>query len=226
MIKHLSYFVILFALVFVGCIGDDFVLDEVDPVLRITTSVDTMQINTMLQFEQMYLNNVGAEENVMTTWSSTDPSVISISTDGLAEALMEGSSVIKVSYPSNGDVLSDELLVNVGQNATSMGNDSVEGMIQTTSSYVLKGDFTLEEMDGGLRLSLADNYQASTALPGLYIYLSNNKNSIANAMEIGAVEVFSGAHQYDISNAGINDYSYILYFCKPFNVKVGDGTIQ
>jgi hypothetical protein len=78
-----------------------------------------------------------------------------------------------------------------------------------------------------LRLSLGDDYKASTSLPGLYIYLGNNPNSIADAYEIGAVTVFQGAHFYDLPESiGLYDNSYILYWCKPFGVKVGEGKIQ
>ncbi len=220
-----SIYVLLACSVLTGCIGNDFVFDEVDPVLRITTSIDTMQINTTLQFEQMYLNNIGVEESVNATWVSSDESVIAISTDGLAEALQEGSSVIATEYHTADGMLRDEITVYVGQTA-STGGASASGVIQTTSSYLLEGDFTIQETENGIRIEIAENYRASTALPGLYVYLTNNKNTTANALEIGAVQVFSGAHQYDIPNVKVSDYSHILYFCKPFNVKVGDGEIR
>jgi len=50
---------------------------------------------------------------------------------------------------------------------------------------------------------------------------------VADAYEIGPVTVFQGAHFYDLpSTISIFDYSYILYWCKPFEVKVGEGQIQ
>ena len=92
---------------------------------------------------------------------------------------------------------------------------------------MLAGDFTLTDDNGDLTLSLAENYVASSNLPGLYVYLSNNPNSSANAYEIGAVTVFNGAHTYDLPDTiGIYDYQYLLYYCKPFSAKVGVGTIN
>ena len=45
-------------------------------------------------------------------------------------------------------------------------------------------------------------------------------------LEIGAVEVFKGAHSYILEgDIPLNQYDYLLYYCKPFNVKVGDGPI-
>ena len=57
-----------------------------------------------------------------------------------------------------------------------------------------------------LELQFASNYTASSALPGLFIYLSNNANTNGDALEIGPVTDFSGAHSYTIPNTGILDY--------------------
>ena len=64
------------------------------------------------------------------------------------------------------------------------------------------------------------------SLPGLYAYLTNNPSTVNNAFEIGRVETFSGAHSYRISGVGLNDYDDLLYWCKPFSVKVGDGEME
>ena len=105
-----------------------------------------------------------------------------------------------------------------------VSNPERTGSLQTTSSYLLEGDFVLSEIDGILTLSFASNYKASTALPGLYVYLTNNPNTTSGAYEIGKVTDFNGVHTYTLpSSIGIMDYDYVLYFCKPFNVKVGDG---
>jgi len=41
------------------------------------------------------------------------------------------------------------------------------------------------------------------------------------------VVTFDGAHDYILDdNVGLFDYNYLVYFCKPFNVKVGDGEIS
>lgn len=103
----------------------------------------------------------------------------------------------------------------------------IEGEIMTTTFYTLEGDFTLAETeDGGLFLDIADNYRASTGLPGFYVYLSNNRNSIANAFEIGKVDTFRGEHSYEIEEVGIEDYRFIVYWCAPFNVKIGEAELN
>ncbi len=217
-------FLLAIALSMQGCIGDDFVFDTVAPILRITSNVDTIGINESFQFESMYLNNIGVEEAASVSWQSSAPEIISIDETGLATALAEGSSIISAEVSIENELIRAEKEVHVGANTVEVANMK-SGEIQTTSSYKLQGSFTLSTDGDDAILEFGEDYEASTALPGLYIYLTNNPSTTANAIEIGAVEVFSGEHSYTIPNVGLNDYSHILYFCKPFNVKVGDGEI-
>ncbi len=224
-----SFFIlsVIVSVLFTACIGDDFIDDFVEPVVRLTTIVDNMEEGTTFQFEADYFNNIGVAESAAMEWSSSNPAIISITNDGFASALAMGTSDIKVSVTKNGETVEAIKTVAVTEEAT-MIVTSRDGTLQTTSSYLLQGDFILEENDQQeLVLSFSDNYAASTALPGLYVYLSNNPNTTSGAHEIGAVEVFNGEHSYTIdSSIDINDYGYVLYFCKPFNVKVGDGALS
>jgi len=210
-----------------GCIGDDIIQDEIEPVLRIMNPVDSIEINTEYQFLANYFNNVGQEETNTITWTTSDESIISITPAGLATALQLGNVIISAeATTADGEVIRDDYAVVVG-NTTVVTNTARTGSLQTTTFYDLEGDFTLEEVNGNLVLSFADNYKTTSALPGLYIYLTNNPNTLANAFEIGRVDVFSGAHSYELDGSvALTDYEYILYFCKPFNVKVGDGVFD
>lgn len=219
-------YLLLFSLLSLSsCIQDDIVFDTVEPVLQINSTVDTIAIGSSFQFEASYRNNVGIEEEVEIIWESTQADVISIDGNGFAEALQSGRTVITAIVDDGVTRLEDSREVHTGE-VTTVADTGRSGTIITTSTYLLTGDFMLTEDGNAVTLDIAENYQASTALPGLYVYLTNNPNTTANALEIGAVEVFAGAHSYTIPNVDINDYSYVLYFCKPFNVKVGDGEIQ
>ena len=215
--------------VFLGmasCIGDDFVIDNRDPEVRITTLLESLEVNTSFQFEYMYLNEVGNQESLPVTWSSSDDSIATVSADGLVTGVSVGDVTITAEVDNGTQVVSDSVSLTVGM-STEVSNVELSGTIRTTSSYKLRGSFTLSEIDdNNLSLSFGDDYCSSSALPGLYIYLSNNRNTIANAFEIGEVTDFDGAHEYEINGVGLMDYSFIVYFCKPFNVKVGDGEIQ
>lgn len=204
-----------------SCIGDDFIDDEIDPEIRITTQVDTLEIGTAFQFEAMYLNKIGMPENVAIEWSSQNSEIIDITSDGLANALTLGSTSIIASYDSGEVLFLDTLNVAVGETTvieTLVGS----GEIQTTSFYDLEGDFTISDTEKGILIDIKDNYLASTGLPGFYLYLTNNKNSVNGAFEVSMITVFEGAHQYEVEGVSLNDYSYLLFYCKPFNVKVGD----
>lgn len=219
----------LFSIVFIfqSCIGDDVIFDTVEPEIRIITPIDTLEIGTSFTFKFSFFNNVGQiQSDINPTWSSSDPTVISINQGGTAFAEKEGSSIISVEYVTEEKLVKAEMEVAVGKE-TIIINTGRSGTIRTTSSYALSGDFTLEDNgSGGITINFAENFNASTALPGLYVYLTNNPNTTSGAKELQKVTTFQGAHSIDVSNTDINAYSHILYFCKPFNVKVGDGEIQ
>ncbi len=225
--KNLTYiFSLLSFFLFFACIGDDFIEDQVEAEIRIDANVESIEVNTDYQFEYTYLNEVGQSQQVEVVWSSSNEEVMTIDENGLAQAITIGEVRIMVSYDNGTIVLSDQIDLMIGSTTIIVEKQTFKGNIQTTSSYVLEGSFELKEEDQGLSLSFEEDYKASTALPGLFIYLSNNRNSIANAFEIGAVEVFNGQHNYTIENVEFNDYKFIVYFCKPFNVKVGDGSLE
>lgn len=212
-----------------SCIGDDIIADEVPERLRINNRIDSLKLGDSFQFEVMFFNNIGQQEERQVSWSTSDANTISVDQNGLATAHEMGTATITatVNLPDKAPV-EDSFEVVVSDVTTEVEeNGNRSGMIKTTSSYVLTGDFEFFEEGTALTLSFAENYAASSALPGLYIYLTNNPNTITGAYEIGEVTKFSGAHTYEIpADVGLDTYNYVLYFCKPFRVKVGDGEIK
>ena len=220
--RYLYLIFIVVMLPFGGCIKDDFIDDSMPPELRITSSIDTLAIGENFQMEAIYLNGVGQTQNVPITWSSSNPLIMSITSSGLAEGLQLGDVEV---YAEHGSLI-DTIKVAVGNKTVIMPVEK-SGTIATTSTYALEGNFTLKESGDDLILEFFGDYKASQALPQLVVYLSNNAASNGGgAYEIATVTVFSGAHSYTIPNVGINDYKYVLYFCKPFAVKVGHGEIK
>lgn len=209
---------------FASCIGDDIIDDEVDPILRITNPIDTIAFDSSYQFNLMYLNNIGREEAISNvSWTSSNPDIISISASGLAKGIASGQSFLKASVFLDSVEVYDEVLVEVGEETVTTPSERT-GTLRTTTFYELEGSFSLAEVEDELVLSFGEDYVTSDRLPGLYLYLTNNPNTTSGAFEIGEVTIFEGEHSYTLpSDVGINDYEYVLYFCKPFNVKVGDG---
>ncbi|MFT6333588.1 MAG: hypothetical protein ACI86M_000346 [Saprospiraceae bacterium] len=223
--KKLLFLISIIAISFTSCIKDDIIDDFVEPTIRITTTPDTIIAGLQFQFDFAYFNNIGQQETINPTWTSSDESLLTIDQNGLAMAIEKGAVIITVSYTSTDVNISQSFAVNIGEVFVEAPAER-SGTIATSGSYLLEGDFTIIEEDGKLIINIADNYAASTALPGLYVYLTNNPATNVGAYEIGAVEIFNGAHTYEIDGIGINEYSHILYFCKPFTVKVGDGEIK
>ncbi|MEP1094403.1 MAG: Ig-like domain-containing protein [Cyclobacteriaceae bacterium] len=217
----------LLPVLLMGCIGEDIVLDEVDPVVQLVNPIVNLRISDSFQLDYMFLDNVGMPVTPTSiTWVSSDESIATVNATGILMGLANGTVTISVSA-TTGDLEGEaEITFTVSDQPTELVISERTGVIRTTSSYVLSGDFLLRMEGDDLMLDISDNYRADTGLPGLFVYLSNNPNTISGAHEIAAVTTFSGEHSYTISNAGLFDYNYVLYYCKPFNVKVGDGTIE
>lgn len=223
-------FLFLLAIVLQSCVGNDIIEDRVDEKLAINNPIEQLTINKTYQYTTKYTDNVGQVKTPQVTWTSSQPGIISVSNTGAITALTIGQATITASVmTADGKTIStDDMVMTTNQMIDNNGPKEKSGTIRTTSSYALRGDFTIKEIPNtnDLELSISANYTASSSLPGLYLYLTNNPNTVSNAKEIAKVTVFNGAHKYTIKNTSINDFSHLLYWCKPFSVKVGDGEIK
>ncbi|THV61136.1 hypothetical protein EZV76_02070 [Flagellimonas alvinocaridis] len=223
----LTSFCVILALPFLSCIGEDYVDDFVEPTIRINNPITGIQISDSHPYSATYLNNIGQPEDVKVTWSTSNASIVTIDDQGVATAIAEGEATISATILIDGSTLTAEDSITISSDPVENSEESNgDGTIATTSAYALEGTFTLRADKGNLNLSFNSDYKASSSLPGLYLYLSNNPNSVNGALEVGAVTVFEGAHTYIIEDVGLNEYQYLLYWCKPFNVKVGEGLIN
>lgn len=232
MMKQLKIFMLPLVLFFLqSCIQDDVINDRQDESFSITNPIEELTVSETYQYTTKYTDNVGKLVNLPITWTSSDNNVATVSASGLVSGIAEGQVTITASVDTEeGKTITEtnDITITTTQVDNSGSIEEKSGTIATTSSYVLTGTFTIKEIEGtnDLELRINDDYRASTALPGLYLYLTNNKNTVNNAKEIEAVSVFNGAHTYIIRDTGINDFSHLLYWCKPFGVKVGDAEIQ
>ena len=203
---------------------DEIEVDVMVNTFKINNPITTLDVDASHNFTTLFTDANGTVKTVDLIWTSSDSSIIRVNASGIATALKEGNATITVTTVGTNPILTSQTTINV---PIAIKKSSKSGTIKTTSSYLLEGDFTLEEIGSSLVLKIANNYKASTALPGLFVYLGNNPNTISNAYEIGAVTTFNGAHSYTLpSNIKLSDYKYVLYWCKPFGVKVGDGEIK
>ena len=205
-----------------ACIGDDFIEDRVDREIRVLNLVDTLILGETYAFDVRYLNEIGQEETVSLNFSSSNPDVVSINQSGEATALQLGMSTIDITYEIDGEEVSNSFDVTVGEDRTEQ-SASRKGTIVTTTFYDLEGSYTIEPDGENLILTLEEDFRTTDRLPGLYVYLTNNRNSVAGAHLIGMVTQFEGKHSYEISGVELNEHEFLLFWCKPFSVKVGEG---
>lgn len=229
MIRKCTYFLMSLFILFTSCIGEDIINDFVEPELRIINPISSLPVPETYQFNATYFNTIGIEEETTIRWNSSNTSSATINTSGLLTAVAEGTTTISASVQNNDVSLIESFTVTISEDGTVIIEEPVikSGTIVTTSSYLLTGTFTIEAQDNSndLLISVNSDYEATTSLPGLYLYLTNNPNSISGAYSVGPVSVFNGAHSYVIPGTNINDYTYLLYWCQPFGVKVGTGEI-
>jgi hypothetical protein len=206
------------------CIGTDFIEDTIEERIIILSEIDELQVGESYQLMASFWDNTGILQEVPIVWDSSDPSVIDVDENGLITANQEG--MVTISAMSNGVV--QELMLKAGETTSVMETVSERvGELKSASSYPLDGDVTLIDLgNGNLRLEVKDNFNTTSVLPGLFVYLSNNPNTINDAFEIGEVTQFKGAHIYNINSVGLNDFNYVLFYCKPFVVRVGDAELD
>jgi hypothetical protein len=231
MSRILLFFSVLVVLVLSSCIKDDILEDFVQPEIRISGSIDTLGVDSVFAFQARFFNNIGQDEDIEITWTSSDESIATVNA-GQVRGVSEGDAIISASYfypEENLEVTASEMIT-VGEAILPPPVEDplriIDGVIRTTTFYPLEGDFQFIEEEEGVTIDIASNYIADNRLPGLYIYLSNNRNSIAGALEIAEVTQFSGAHTYSVPEVEFEDYAFIVYFCKPFNVKVGEAELN
>ncbi|MDC0013958.1 hypothetical protein OAD92_00490 [Flavobacteriaceae bacterium] len=192
---------------------------SVTAVTSTDTSTSTSETSTMTADSETSTLTTDTETSTMTTETetstmTTDTETSTMTTDTETSTMTTETETSTTTIDNNtgtGIVLAPQFY---------------EGEIISTSSYILEGNFRYEHNGTQITLSLDENYRASTSLPGLYLYLGNNPNTVNGAIEIAKVTVFNGAHEYILPpSIELADYKYLIYWCKPFSVPVGEGTI-
>ncbi|MDO3693320.1 Ig-like domain-containing protein [Wenyingzhuangia sp. chi5] len=227
---------LVFLLLFVGlnsCIQEDIVDDAVPEELRIISSVNTLKVGDVVKLQASYFNNVGEKENKNIVWETSNSNVLFI--DALTTnitALAEGTATITVKTTgSSGELTDSEIIMVVKDGVVVMPSENTKkGTIAPTASYVAAGDFEISKTTNGIQIILDDNYVADESLPGFALFLTNNPNSLANALQIDAYDDVDGTHYkgaftYILDGVGINDYQYLVQWCRPFSILVGKATI-
>ncbi len=199
----------------------------VQEILSINNPVNQLDLNgnKTHQYTTTYTDVNGQVQTPQITWSSSDTNIATVSNNGLVTAIGTGNVTITSSTTgANSQTISDTTSIEV------INTGSVQKSGTLSGSYSLRGTFTLKEIPNSndLELSINSDYNLSNGVPGPYLYLSNNPNTVIGngSKEISSVTTFSGAHKYIIRDTKINDFKYVFYWCRPFGVKIGTGEIK
>lgn len=232
--KSIKLLLLLFFVILSSCIQEDIVDDAVPEEIRIISNVNSLKLGDIVKFEAAYFNNVGQKENKTIVWETSNPNVLSVdNTTTNITAKAEGTATITAKTTSiDGEDLIDHQTITVVANEVIITPVETvkKGTFVTTSSYDAAGDFEMITTTTGIQINLASNYVGDESLPGFALYLTNNPNSLTNALEIDAYDDADGAHYkgiftYNIEGVGINDYQYLVQWCRPFSILVGQATI-
>jgi len=200
--------------------------DFVEPEIRIGTLPESIAAGESYQLDVDFFNDVGQNINSDLRFISSNENVLTVADDGVISALSQGNANVTITSVFKEVTYTNTANINVSTTTVISEPETKSGTIKTTSSYQLQGTFSLESTETGILIRINDDYIASESLPGLYIYLTNNPNTNNGAYEIGKVDIYEGEHTYTIEGSHIDDFSHILYYCKPFGVKVGDGPME
>ena len=134
-----------------SCVETDYVNDRIDPKIFISNPLSTLEEGTDYQLETKYINYVGKEiSNPDVNWSTDRPEILTVSETGLVTGISKGVATITASLITDEENIT---VTNTNEITVSMSTviDPVkfEGTIMSTSSYLLKGSYTLEPLENG-----------------------------------------------------------------------------
>jgi len=212
----------LIPLLFFGCIGTD-VIDELmlEPKIVVDNPLLSLKVGDSHQFSAQYFDSTGEISPEEVQWQSSDPTIISITSQGLATAHKDGEVTITV---STSDASIDILLI-AGDNTESASTDKI-GTFSGSSGYTAVGTATLKEENGKITLDLSSDFRTSFAL-GTFIYLSNStsgSDTRSGGLELGEI-TSNGARSFDVTSINaattLDTYQYVIVLCKPASITFG-----
>lgn len=171
------------------------------------------------------------------TWTSSDPSVITIDENGTLSPLTMGTATINVSAVVDQEtVFAEALVITVSGETVIEEEPEVEentvsilgfGTFESNSFYSPGGTFQIVQANGETRINLADDFTSGGNVPDLVIYLSNQTNTNTGALFISEDIDATGKQSFLVpAGVDVNSYSNVLIYCRRFSQRVGFGVIN
>jgi hypothetical protein len=179
----------------------------------------TINIGETIQFSAQGFNNMGDPiNNLNFTWQSSNPNIVSINGSGLAMALASGDANITAVYNM---IQSSNIPVTVKGNSKTGTFTKNPG-----TSYNVSGSVEVVDENGQLSVNFGSDFTTSNG-PGLFVYISPTQNVGLGSIELGSIISTSGSQSYAVpAGNNLEEFSYVIIHCKPFNVTFGYANIQ
>lgn len=195
------------------------VVNDSNEVATVRIIQDTNQLFTgeSFLFTSEIKNAKGEILSLQISWSSNDSNVISINRQGMARALRLGNADIRARA---GGVRSAKTTVIVAD----VNSGRRSGAFQGDNGYTVSGNVEMRQGSTG-SLELAFENLNSQAGPALYINLSNSPNTAG--IEIQELTQLNGSYTVTLpANIRLNDYNYVLIWCKSANAGFGSAQLN
>ncbi|MBC7921533.1 MAG: DM13 domain-containing protein [Ferruginibacter sp.] len=196
------------------------VISDGNQVARVTVSAPK---NTLAAGEKLVMvanaSNVDGQDlpGKPFTWQSSNPSVVAVDANGLATGVASGLALISA---ASGGVKSTDFEVRVGGNVRT-------GAFQSLNNHSVEGIATLtQESNQTLKLQFNDGFSTSFT-NAVYVYLSNNQNSISGGFEVTKLDRASGAMTFSVpTTVSLTQFKYVIIHCRPFNIVFGAAELK
>ncbi len=171
----ISPFLILIQSLLNGCIGIDHVDDpRVEKRIEISTSQVSMRIQENQTLSALFYNEYGVLQDVVFTWTSSQPSIVSVSDAGLLTAQQTGQAMVVASF---GETQSASVNVNV------VLDDSQVALVEVIS----QGNKTSLALGEQVNLLVGVRNINQEILEGKTVEWFSENSSIATVDEAGVV---------------------------------------
>ncbi len=194
------------------------VVDDPKQVARVVITpgeAQTLSVGTSLQLTAQALNLAGDPvEDTQIEWQSDNTSVVTVSSEGIVNALSPGTGRITA---SSAGIESAALEIVVSGSTRSGSFTGRPG-----SSYRVEGTATLRRnTDGSLQLEFSEDFSGSRG-PGLEVLLSSTNTSAPGSISLGSIKSNTGAQVYDVpADVELTSFDWVVIHCRPFNVTFG-----
>lgn len=176
--------------------------------VTVTAAASNVAVGNTLQLAATAQNISGSDITASSyTWASNNTAIATVDQNGLVTGISNGE--VSVTATADG-VNSQAFTLTIG------AGSSLTGQFQGIGGHAVSGSATLKTTQDGVQLVFSENFSTVNG-PGLYLYLTNTSNSPSGGKEVAKLSKTSGSDTYSVSGVSIDQYKYVLIYCKPFS---------